>query len=55
MVVCVCKVCWEDEVCRIQKKALTSGDIAKGRMLFCLLRSKGEKGKKVVDKTFRHH
>ena len=55
MVVCVHEVCWEDEVRRLQKKALTSGDTAKGRRLFCLLCSKGEKGKKVVDKTFRHH
>ena len=55
MVVCVREVCWEDEVRRLQKKALTSGDIAKDRRLFCLLRSKWEKGKKVVDKTFCHH
>ena len=55
MVVCIREVCWEDEVRRLQKKALTSGDTAKGCRLFCLLRSRGEKGKKVVDKTFRHH
>ena len=55
MVVCVYKACWEDEVCRLLKKALTSGDTTKGHRLFCLLRSKGEMGKKVVDKTFRRH
>ena len=55
MVVCVREVCWEDAVRRLQKKALNCGDTAKGRRLFWLLCSKGEKGKKVVDKTFRHH
>ena len=55
MVVCVREVYWEDEARRLQKKALALGDTAKGRRLFCLLCSKGEMGKKVVDKTFCHH